>query len=40
VQGASVRMDLPIRDLDETLAAEATASEGAEQQTKAPEAAE
>jgi two-component system nitrogen regulation sensor histidine kinase NtrY len=39
-QGASVRMDLPIRDLDEALAAEAPASEGSERKANAPEAAE
>jgi two-component system nitrogen regulation sensor histidine kinase NtrY len=39
-QGASVRMDLPIREVDETLAAEATADKGAGRQAKAHEAAE
>jgi two-component system nitrogen regulation sensor histidine kinase NtrY len=40
-QGASVRMDLPIRDMDDALAAEAAAGEeSAGQETKAHEAAE
>lgn len=39
-QGASVRMDLPIRDLEEALAAEAGTSDGGEQTATAPEAAE
>ncbi len=39
-QGASVRMDLPIREMDETLVAEATADKGAGRQAKAHEAAE
>jgi two-component system, NtrC family, nitrogen regulation sensor histidine kinase NtrY len=39
VQGASVRMDLPIRDMDEVMATEADAGEGAPVKPKA-EAAE
>jgi two-component system nitrogen regulation sensor histidine kinase NtrY len=40
VQGASVRMDLPIREMDEVRAAETSAGDGAQQQAKTPEAAE
>ena len=40
VQGASVRMDLPIREMDEVRAAETSAGDGAQQQEKTPEAAE
>jgi two-component system nitrogen regulation sensor histidine kinase NtrY len=40
VQGSSVRMDLPIREMDEVRAAETSAGDGAQQQAKAPEAAE
>ena len=40
VQGASVRMDLPIREMDEVHAQEVSAGNGAQQQATAPEAAE
>ena len=40
VQGASVRMDLPIREMDEVHAMETSAGNGAQQQATAPEAAE
>ena len=40
VQGASVRMDLPIREMDEVHAMEMSAGNGAQQQATAPEAAE
>ena len=40
VQGASVRMDLPIREMDEVHAKEVSAGNGAQQQATAPEAAE
>jgi two-component system nitrogen regulation sensor histidine kinase NtrY len=40
VQGASVRMDLPIREMDEVQADETSAGNGAQQQAKTPEAAE
>jgi two-component system nitrogen regulation sensor histidine kinase NtrY len=39
-QGASVRMDLPIREMDDVHAAETSAGNGAQQPAKAPEAAE
>jgi two-component system nitrogen regulation sensor histidine kinase NtrY len=39
IQGASVRMDLPIREMDE-LSTEASAGDGARHETKTPEAAE
>jgi len=39
VQGASVRMDLPIREMDEIHAAEISAGNGGQQPAKAPEAA-
>jgi len=40
VQGASVRMDLPIREIEEVHAMEESAGNGAQQQATAPEAAE
>jgi two-component system, NtrC family, nitrogen regulation sensor histidine kinase NtrY len=40
VQGASVRIDLPIREMDEIHAAETNARNGVQQPAKAPEAAE
>jgi two-component system, NtrC family, nitrogen regulation sensor histidine kinase NtrY len=40
VQGASVRLDLPIREMDEVHAQEVSAGNGAQQQATAPEAAE
>jgi two-component system, NtrC family, nitrogen regulation sensor histidine kinase NtrY len=40
VQGASVRMDLPIREMDEVHAAKTSAGNGAQQHAKTPEAAE
>jgi two-component system nitrogen regulation sensor histidine kinase NtrY len=41
IQGASVRMDLPIREMDElSTATEASAGNGARHETKTPEAAE
>jgi two-component system nitrogen regulation sensor histidine kinase NtrY len=41
VQGASVRMDLPIREMDEvSTTIEASAGNGARRETKTPEAAE
>jgi len=39
VQGALVRMDLPIREMDEIHAAETSAGNGGQQPAKAPEAA-
>jgi two-component system nitrogen regulation sensor histidine kinase NtrY len=40
VQGASVRMELPIREMDEVLASTEANGEGASLQAKAAEAAE
>ena len=40
VQGASVRMDLPIREMEEVHAMESSAGNGAQQQATTPEAAE
>ena len=41
IQGASVRMDLPIREIDEVLTTtETNAGDGARREAKTPEAAE
>jgi two-component system nitrogen regulation sensor histidine kinase NtrY len=40
IQGASVRIDLPIREAEETVPAEANEGEGAKKKVSAPEAAE